>query len=140
MLPPRVSPWVAFVVAAAWIAIYAVLLAAPAEGAQAARRQLHSAVASLTTAIRVVEDSYADNDLQANDRHLGLPASAAFCAHLRLQLPDTGHARLTCQLRDAGRVRGTLVLQRSPQGAWRCEADVHDPQLLPAACAPHAFK
>lgn len=140
MQPPRARPWVAIVVAAAWIAVYALILAAPATGTHAPRSQLHGAVSSLAAAIQDIEASYAEGDLRANDRHLGLPASAAFCAHLRLQLPDTGHARLSCQLRGAAHVRGTLVLHRNPQGMWRCQADVADPHLLPAACATHAFQ
>lgn len=139
MQPPRASPWVAIAVAAALIATYALILVAPATDTRATRDQLHGAVASLGNAINVVEASYADGEFQISDRHLGLPGSAAFCAHLRLHLPETGHARLTCELRVTSRVRGTLVLHRSPQGAWHCQAVVTDPHLLPAACATRTY-
>lgn len=137
-IPVQVQPWAAMLVAVALIIIYALLLVEPVIGTQAARRQLHSAVSSLTTAIEVVEASYAGGDLRLNDRHLAMPTSAAHCAQLRVHLPATGHARLTCRLRETARLSGTLVLHRSPQGAWHCEADVRAPQLLPAACARRA--
>lgn len=139
MQPLRGRPWVAIFVAAALIATYALILVAPAAGTHATRSQLHGAVASLGNAINVVEASYADGEFQISDRHLGLPGSAAFCAHLRLYLPETGRARLTCELRVTSRVHGTLVLHRSPQGAWHCQADVTDPHLLPAACATRTY-
>ena len=136
VLPPRARPWAAIAIAAAIAALYAVILFAPALGRTTEREYLHAAVAHLGEVIQAVEASYADGDLQISDQHLGLPASAAFCRQLRMQLPDTGHARLRCELRGDGLVRGTLALQRSPQGTWRCMANVPDPQLLPAACRP----
>lgn len=139
MQPPRTRPWVAFVVAAALITLYAVILLMPVTRSDSQRARLHATVTSLGTVIQTIETSYADGDLEPSDRHLGLPASAAFCSHLRLHLPDTGHARLSCELHEDARVHGTLVLRRSPQGAWYCEADVADTQLLPAACSAVAF-
>ncbi|MGE8259667.1 MAG: pilin [Stenotrophomonas sp.] len=136
VLPPRVRPWAAVAIAAAIIALYAVILFAPALGRTTEREHLHAAVAHLGEVIQAVEASYAGGDLRISDQHLGLPASAAFCRQLRMHLPDTGHARLRCELRDDALVRGTLVLQRTPQGTWRCVADLPDPQLLPAACRP----
>lgn len=136
VLPPRARPWAAIAIAAAITAVYAVVLAAPTLGGNSEREYLHAAVAHLGEVIRAVEASYAEGDLRISDQHLGLPASAAFCARLHMQLPDTGHARLRCELRGDGLARGTLALQRTPQGAWRCMAEVPDPQLLPAACRP----
>ncbi|KAA8995115.1 hypothetical protein FJU31_15665 [Stenotrophomonas cyclobalanopsidis] len=140
MQPPRARPWVAFLVAAAWITLYAVILLMPLTRSDSQRARLHATVTSLASVIQAIETSYAEDDLEPGDRHLGLPASAAFCAHLRLHLPHTGHARLSCELQEDARVHGTLVLRRSPHGAWHCEADVADPQLLPAACSAVAFK
>ncbi|MDI9274957.1 pilin [Stenotrophomonas sp. PFBMAA-4] len=136
VLPPRARPWAAIAISAAITAVYAVVLAAPTLGGNSEREYLHTAVARIGEVIQAVEASYADGDLRISDQHLGLPASAAFCRQLRMHLPDTGHARLRCELRGDGPVRGTLALQRTPQGAWRCMAEVPDPQLLPAACRP----
>ncbi len=136
VLPPRSRPWAAIAIAAAITALYAVILAAPTLGRTTEREHLHAAVARLGEAIQAVEASYAAGDLQISDSHLGLPASAAFCRQLRMQMPDTGHARLSCELRGDALVRGTLALQRTPEGAWRCEANVPEPRLLPAACRP----
>jgi hypothetical protein len=136
--PPRARPWAAIATAAAITALYAVILAAPTLGGNSERQYLHAAVAHLGEVIQAVEASYADGDLQISDQHLGLPASAAFCRQLRMHLPDTGHARLRCELRDDALVRGSLVLQRTPQGTWRCVAEVPDPQLLPTACRPQS--
>ncbi|MGE6332842.1 pilin [Stenotrophomonas sp. NPDC077659] len=116
--------------------MYALILVAPNAGTHASLTPLHSTFSSLATAIAAVEASYADVSAQITDRHLGLPASARFCRHLTLSLPATGHARLACELRPAAGVHGTLVLLRSPQGAWRCVAHVSHPHLLPAACSP----
>lgn len=139
MQPPRARPWVAFAVAAALITLYAVILLMPVTHSDSQRARLHATVTTLGTVIQAIETSYAEGELEPSDRHLGLPASAAFCAHLRLHLPDTGHARLSCELHEDARVHGTLILRRSPQGAWHCEGDVADPQLLPAACSAVAF-
>jgi hypothetical protein len=138
--PARARPGVGGVVAAALICVYALILAAPSAGTRATGTPLHSAVSSLATAIRVVEASYADVSLQITDRHLGLPTSARFCGRLTLRLPETGHARLACELRPTTGVHGTLVLLRSPQGAWQCRAEVSHPQLLPVACSTQPFK
>lgn len=139
MQPPRARPWVALMIAAALITLYAVILLMPVTRSDSQRARLHATVTSLASVIQVVETSYANGDLEPSDRHLGLPASAAFCAHLRLHLPDTGHARLSCELHRDAPMHGALVLRRSPQGAWHCEADVPDLQLLPAACSAAAF-
>lgn len=140
MHPARARTGMGVVVAAALVCVYALILAAPSAGTRAAGTPLHTAVSSLATAITVVEASYADVSLQITDRHLGLPTSATFCRCLTLSLPETGHARLTCELRPTTGVHGTLVLLRSPQGAWQCRAEVSHSQLLPAACSTQPFK
>jgi len=122
-------------VAAALILLLTLILAVPSTGKHAAGMSLHRAVSSLATAIKLVEASYADLSLQMTDRHLGLPRSATSCRRLTLSLPETGHARLTCELRTTAGVQGTLVLLRSPDGAWQCRANVSRPQMLPAACS-----
>ncbi|WP_312739966.1 pilin [Stenotrophomonas sp.] len=136
--PPRARPWAAIAIAAAIATLYAVILATPTLGRSSEREHLHAAVARLGEVIQAVEASYAEGDLHISDQHLGLPASAAFCRQLRMHLPESGHARLRCELRDDAPVRGTLILQRTPQGTWRCVADVPDQQLLPEACRPQA--
>ena len=133
--PPRLRPWAAAAIATSIIAIYIVLLAMPRAGSDRQRAELHAALAVLGKAIPWAEASYADGDLEPGDRHLGLPASAAFCAQLSVHLPDDGCARLICQVRDDVLADTTLILKREPQGAWLCVADVADPRWLPAACS-----
>ncbi|WP_159094804.1 pilin [Stenotrophomonas sp. ESTM1D_MKCIP4_1] len=98
------------------------------------RAQVHGAAAALGQAVGVIERSYAANDLAPHDGHLALPTSARYCTHLRVALPDTGRARLRCQLRPLEGAGGTLTLQRSPAGAWHCSAVGVEEALLPAHC------
>ncbi len=98
------------------------------------RAQLHDAAGALARAIAAIERSYADSNLYLRDHHLALPGSARFCTQLRVRLPDSGHARLVCHLRPTADLRGTLMLQRSPDGTWRCRGEGMDEMLLPAHC------
>ena len=133
--PPRLQPWAAAAISASIMAVYIVILAMPKAGSDRHREQLHAALDVLGGAIPWVEASYADGDLEPGDRHLGLPASAAFCAQLSIHLPDNGRACLTCQVRSDVSADATLILKREPQGAWLCVADVADPRWLPDSCS-----
>ncbi|WP_409460278.1 pilin [Stenotrophomonas maltophilia] len=132
--PRRYRPWAAAGIIGGLTAVYALLLNAPGAGADADRNRLHAATSTLGRAIAAVEASYADGDLTVTDQHLGLPASAAHCAHLRASLPDTGHAVLTCDLHQGRFVRHRVRWQRSPSGQWRCDTHGADVQALPRAC------
>lgn len=121
-------------ISAALALLCVVLLRPPATDERA---QVHGAVAALGQAVGVIERSYATADLAPHDGHLALPTSARYCAHLRVNLPDTGRARLRCQLRSLEGAGGTLTLQRSPAGAWHCSAEGVEKALLPAHCRHH---
>lgn len=133
--PPRLRPWAAAAISASIIAVYIVILAMPKAGSDRHRKELHAALDVLGGVIPWVEASYADGDLEARDRHLGLPASTVFCTQLSIHLPDDGRARLICHVRGDVLADTTLILKREPQGAWLCVADVADPRWLPAACS-----
>ncbi|WP_254051325.1 pilin [Stenotrophomonas sp. SAU14A_NAIMI4_5] len=133
--PPRLRSWAAAAISASIIAVYIVILAMPSAGSDRQRAELHAALAVLGGAISWVEASYADGDLEPGDRHLGLPASAAFCARLSIHLPDNGRARLTCQVQSDVSADATLILKREPQGTWLCVADVADARWLPGTCS-----
>lgn len=133
--PPRLQPWAAAAISASIMAVYIVILAVPKAGSDRHREQLHAALDVLGGAIPWVEASYAEGDLDPSDQHLGLPASAAFCAQLSIHLPENGRARLTCQVRSDVSADATLILKREPQGTWLCVADVADAMLLPRTCS-----
>lgn len=131
----RYPPWAATGITVALVAVYAILLLAPAVDGHASRVRLRDAANALGNAITTVEASYAAGDLTLTDQHLGLPASAAYCSHLRASLPDTGHAVLFCELRETAALRGSVRWSRSASGEWRCHARIPDVHAVPVKCA-----
>ncbi|MCI1147743.1 Uncharacterised protein [Stenotrophomonas maltophilia] len=128
--PRHYRPWASVCIVAGLTAIYALLLCAPSADDATGCTRPCDAASVLGAAIAAVENSYAEGDLTLTDHHLGLPASAAHCAHLRASLPDTGRAVLTCDLRQDGR----LQWWRTPAGEWRCNAGMADVVAVPAPC------
>ncbi|MBH1506609.1 pilin [Stenotrophomonas maltophilia] len=122
----RYPPWATVGITVALVAIYAILLLAPAPHAPASRMRLRDAANALGGAITAVEASYAAGDLTLTDQHLGLPASAAHCSHLRASLPDSGQAVLSCELRGTAALRGSVRWSRTASGEWRCNAHIPD--------------
>ncbi|HEL3778927.1 TPA: pilin [Stenotrophomonas maltophilia] len=116
------------------VAVYAILLLAPAVDGHASRVRLRDAANALGSAITTVEASYAAGDLTLTDQHLGLPASAAYCSHLRASLPDTGHAVLSCELRETAALRGSVRWSRTASGQWRCHARIPGVRPFPLQC------
>jgi Pilin (bacterial filament) len=131
---PGYPPWAAAGITVALVAVYAILLLAPAPHAPASRMRLHEAAYALGGAIAAIEASYADGDLTLTDQHLGLPASAAHCSHLRASLPDSGQAVLSCELRGTAALRGSVRWSRTASGEWRCHAHIPDVHPFPLKC------
>lgn len=131
---PRYRPWAATGITVALVAVYAILLLAPAVDGHASRVRLRDAANALGSAIAAVEASYATGDLTLTDQHLGLPSSAAYCTHLRASLPDTGRAVLTCTLREAAALGGRVRWSRTASGEWRCHARTPDVHAVPVKC------
>ncbi len=131
---PRYPPWATTGITIALVAVYAILLLAPAVDGHASRVRLRDAADALGRAITTVEASYAAGDLTLTDQHLGLPASAAYCSHLRASLPDTGHAVLSCELRETAALRGSVRWSRTASGEWRCHARIPGLHPFPLQC------
>lgn len=130
----RYPPWAATGITVALAAVYAILLLAPAVDGHASRVRLRDAANALGNAITTVEASYAAGDLTLTDQHLGLPGSAAYCSHLRASLPDTGHAVLSCELRETAALRGSIRWSRTASGEWRCHARIPGLHPFPLQC------
>lgn len=128
--PRHYRPWASASIIAGLAAVYALLLCAPSADDDTSCTRPRDAASVLGGAIAAVESSYAEGNLTLTDHHLGLPASAAHCVHLRAALPDTGRAMLTCDLRQNGRVQWW----RTPAGEWRCNASMADVHAVPAPC------
>ncbi|WP_239510788.1 pilin [Stenotrophomonas maltophilia] len=133
-VPPRYPHWAAAGITIALVAVYAILLLAPAVDGHAGRVRLRDAANALGRAITTVEASYAEGDLTLTDQHLGLPGSAAYCSHLRASLPDTGHAVLSCELRETAALRGSVRWSRTASGEWRCHARIPGLHPFPLQC------
>lgn len=133
-MSPRYPPWAATGITVALVAVYAILLLAPAVDGHANRARLRDAANALGSAIGNVEASYAAGDLTLSDQHLGLPASAEYCTHLRASLPDTGRAVLTCELLEAAALGGSVRWSRTASGEWRCHARIPEVHAARVEC------
>jgi len=120
------------------VAIIAVLasIALPAYRTQMSKAQLGAALADIrpgkTTVEQVAQERSDASAVDAN--YIGLYATQR-CPTISAALTDAGVGTIACTVRGNSGVNGkVLVLQRSTDGVWTCDASAFDENIRPSGC------